>query len=99
MGRLGHGAKSIVGTPMSPPLNVREIDQYLEDIQEFVAISDLLEVVGHRVVVDIRPYKTDLTKFLAHYNNRGFSYINTPGNGKHVKLRVWVPSFQVRSVY
>ena len=69
-GKLGYVAKRIGGTLVSPPFDVRGVEQYFGNIKRFPAIDDLLEIVanGGRA----RPTRSDprLAEALQYCNHR-----------------------------
>ena len=55
---------------MSPPLNVRGVEQYFGTTKRFPAIDDLLEIVANGVTARTASSEPDLAKTLKYGNHR-----------------------------
>ena len=83
-GKLGDVAKGIGGTLVSPPLDVRGVEQYFGNLKRFPAIDDLLEIVANGVPARTTREETDLDKALQYGNHRSV--------GEHLP-RIWEKLF------
>ena len=68
-GRVGDVATGIGGTLVLPPLNVDDVKHHFGEVKRFPGISDLVEVIKHRVPVVTSSTPTDPRQALQYGNN------------------------------